>query len=108
MTCIVDMDIRRYADEQGDESEFEVAVEQRKGELMAGEYAPLRADNFEEAITESMIDPLGGMPAAMVKLLAGEHGPYIVARLLLAVATSYMSRLAELKAETDLLSGVAA
>lgn len=108
--CWADMAARDYADREGREAEFEAAVDSRAKELMApGEDCdPLRADNFEEAISESLVDVLGGMPATLVKLLATEQGPYVIARVLLAVATKYMKPAAELRAEELLLEGEAA
>lgn len=81
------------------DEQYEEAVEQRQAELMAGDYAPLRADNFDEAISECLADLHGGMPQTIISLLHTQYGPYVIARLLLAVPTEYMASLAKLKAE---------
>ncbi len=110
MNCIVDMDCRRHADQLGREAELADAVIKRQDELMqpGEEFDPLRPDNFDEAIGESLADPASGMPQTLASLLSDQNGPYIIARLLLAVATVYMAPLAELEVENDLLRGVAA
>ena len=81
------------------DEQYQEAVKQRQAELMAGDYAPLDAANFDEAISECLADLHGGMSQTIISLLHTQYGPYVIARLLLAVPTEYMASVARLKAE---------
>lgn len=101
--CAVDMDCRRYADEQGDEAARDEAIEARAAELMkpGAEYDPLNARNFDEAIGETLAAQNSTFAAEMSTLLAACKDAEFVS-LVRKTARDYMKRLAMIAAETQL------